>query len=141
MFNRKGNTMKRLFLIPILLIFMLTGCLGLQTTESQDFTIHKLSRMAGIVYGLECPQDVEKALSYLAYLDTLKDGKLKDVAIDVAVKWAYNEYGKTSKTVILVAEVVDLLKIVIPDETGATIDTRLLDLAVSGMREGLLLTK
>jgi len=132
---------QRLFLLLLAVCFLFTGCLGLETTDSQEFAIKKLARITGITYGLEQPEDVERALSYLAYLDTLEDGKLKDAAIDVAVKWAYNEYGKTSKTVILVAEVVDLLKIVIPDETGATIDTKLLDLAVSGMKEGLLLTK
>lgn len=132
--------MKRVFLILLAVTFLM-GCLGLETTENQDFAIKKLSRIAGITYGLEHPEDVDKALSYLAYLDTVEDGKLKDAAIDAAVKWVYKKYGKTSKTVIIVAEVVDLAKYLIPDETGASFDTRLLDIAVGGMTEGLLLTK
>ena len=135
--------MKRnlLILMAITLLFTFTSCLGLETTENQDFAIKKLSRIAGITYGLEHPEDVDKALSYLAYLDTMENGKLKDAAIDAAIKWAYEKYGKTSKTVILVAEVVDMLKYVIPDETGVGFDTRLIDIAVGGMTEGLLLTK
>lgn len=133
--------MKRVFLILLAVSFLFTGCLGLETTESQDFAIKKLSRIAGITYGLEHPEDVDKALSYLSYLDTLENGKLKDAAIDAAIKWAYKKYGKTSKTVIIVAEVVDLARFVIPDATGASYDTRLLDIAVAGVKEGLILTK
>jgi len=133
--------MKRLFILPILLCFVLSGCLGLETTDSQEYAVKKLARITGITIGLEHPEDVDKAYSYLTYLDNLEDGTLKDAAIDVAVKYAYEKYGKTSKTVILVAEVVDLLKIAIPDEAGGNLDSKLLNLAVDGMKEGLELTK
>ncbi|MEA2065885.1 MAG: hypothetical protein U9O65_02100 [Thermotogota bacterium] len=130
--------MKKLFVV--ISIFLFVGCVGLQTTETQEYTIKKLARIAGITLALECPDDVQEALSYLTYLETIEDGKLKDVAINVAIKYAYEKYGKTSKTVILVAELVDLLKIVIPDETGTHFDTKLLDIAVSSFKEGINLT-
>lgn len=132
--------MKKLCIV-LMFAFLTVSCLGLETTDSQDYAIKKIARIAGITLGMEHPEDIDKALSYLAYLENIEDGTLKDAAIDVAVKYAYEKYGKTSKTVILVAEAVDLMKIIVPDETGATIDTKLLDLAVSGMREGLILTK
>jgi len=132
--------MKRALFISIALCFLFVGCLGLEVTENQEYTIKKLARIAGITLGLECPDDVQEALSYLTYLETIEDGKLKDAAIDVAVKYAYDKYGKTSKTVIFVAELVDLLRIVIPDETGTHFDTKLLDIAVSSFKEGINLT-
>ena len=131
--------MKRLSLFLLAIVF-LTGCLGLQTTE-QEFAVKKLARIAGITYALEAPEDVDNALSYLAYIDSLGNKELKETAIDVAVKYAYDKYGKTSRTVILVAEVVDLLKIVIPDTGAVEIDMKMLDVAVAGFKEGILLAK
>ena len=137
--------MKRLFILPLLIVFLFTGCAGWQLTETQDAAVTKLARIAGITLALEKPGEIDKALAYIKYVEGIKDGKLKERALALAIEYAYKEYGKTNKTVIIVAEVVDLLKIIIPEGTGdITIppeNIELLNKAIAGFKEGLELAK
>ena len=125
--------------------FLLTGCLGLETTESQDYAIKKLSRIAGITLALEKPEEIDKALSYIEYMKGIEDGNLKDAALAVAIEYVYKTYGKTNKTVILMAEVVDLVRMVMPTDvvpgTTPEFDMRLLNIALAGFEEGLILAR
>ena len=127
------------------IMFMISGCLGLQTTESQDFAIKKLARIAGITLALEQPGEVDKVLSYVEYLESMEDGNLKDAALAAAIEYVYKTYGKTNKTVILVAEVVDLLKMALPTNAvpglSPEVDMRLLNVALAGFKEGILLAR
>ena len=132
--------MKRFLLLPIILIF-LVSCAGLQLTDNQTLTVKKLSRIAGITFAMEKSEEIDQALSYLDYISGLEDSNLKKAAIDIAVKYAYEKYGKTSKTVILVAEVVDLINVIVPETGQPDIDLKLLDIAVAGFREGIILAK
>jgi len=137
--------MKRLLFVLIAVCFLFSGCLGLETTESQDFMVKKLSRIAGITFAMESPEEIEKALLYINYIKSLEDGNVKEAAVAIAVKYIYDKYGKTSKTIILVAEVLDLLKQVVPDTIvpGPVIpwDMKLLNIAVGGFEEGVNLAK
>ena len=126
------------------LTIVFTGCAGFQLTDNQEFAVTKLSRIAGITLGLEKPEEIDQALSYVQYLSGLEDASLKEAALNAAVEYIYKEYGKTNKTVIIVAEVVDLVKVVVPDNAAGDIDKidmKLLNIALDGFKQGLELAK
>ena len=126
-------------------ILFFTSCAGLQFTGNQEFAVTKLSRIAGITLGLEKPEEIDQALSYIDYLSGIEDANLKEAALNAAVAYIYRKYGKTNKTVIIVAEVVDLVNVVVPNnaagDIGNTIDMKLLNLALDGFRQGLILAQ
>jgi len=126
-------------------ILFSTGCAGWQLTDNQEFAVTKLSRIAGITLGLEKPEEIDQALSYIDYLSGIEDANLKEAALNAAVAYIYKKYGKTNKTVIIIAEVVDLLNVVVPDNAagkiGNTIDMKLLNLALDGFKQGLILAQ
>ncbi len=138
--KKKGNTMK-VFLSLILLIFMVTGCAGLQTTDTQDYKIKKVARLAGIFMALEKPDDVQKVLSYCEYIDSLKTGKLKETALKVALEYIQKNYGSGIKAALLISEVTDLIAYAMPAETGLKFDPKLLNMAIVSFQEGLELSK
>ncbi len=138
--KKKGNTMK-VFLSLILLIFIVTGCAGLQTTDTQDYTIKKVARLAGIFMALEKPDDVQKVLSYCEYIDSLKTGKLKETALKVALEYIQKNYGSGIKAALLISEVTDLISYAVPAETGLEFDPKLLNMAIVSFQEGLALSK
>ena len=128
-----------------LAILFTTGCAGLLLTPTQEMAVKKLARIAGITLALESPTEIDKALSYIEYMEGLEDGNIKDAAMAVAIEYVYTKFGKTNKTVILVAEVVDLLKIAIPegaiDGISPEFDMKLLNMALAGFKEGLILAQ
>jgi len=137
--------MKRLFILPLLIVFLFVGCAGFQLTDNQEFAIGKLARIAGITLALEKPEEIDKALSYIKYMEGLEDGNIKDAAMAAAIEYVYTKFGKTNKTVILVAEVVDLLKIAIPEGAiegiSPEFDMKLLNMALAGFKQGIELAK
>ena len=127
-----------------LAILFTTGCAGFQLTDNQEFAVTKLSRIAGITLGLDQPEEIDRAISYVDYVSGLEDANLKEAAINAAVAYIYDKYGKTNKTVIIVAEVVDLVKIVVPGDVAGDIDVidmKLLNLALAGFKQGLILAQ
>ena len=60
--------MKKLLFV-LLAVTLLFGCAGLQFTENQDFAVKKIARIAGITLALEKPGEIEKALTYVEYLE------------------------------------------------------------------------
>jgi len=136
--------MKKLLFV-LLAVTLLFGCAGLQLTENQDFAVKKIARIAGITLALEKPGEIEKALTYVEYLEGIENTKIKEAALAVAVEYIYKEYGKTNKTVILVAEVIDLLQIIVPEGSGdiqiPESNLKLLNAALASFKEGLLLAK
>ena len=138
--------MKRVFLALLAMVLLVgfTGCAGFQLTDNQEFAVKKLARIAGITLALEQPGEIDKALSYIEYMEGIEDGNLKDAALAAAIEYVYKTYGETNKTVILVAEVVDLLKIIVPADVvpgSPSIDMKLLNIALAGFKEGLILAK
>jgi len=131
--------MKRLTALLIILVFF-TACTGLQLTETQEYTVKKVARLAGIYLGLERPDDVSKALAYCDYLTGLESGKLKEAALKVAMDYIKKEYGQSLKAALLISEVTDLITYAVPDDMGLTIDIAKLDMAVKAFKEGLALT-
>jgi len=134
--------MKKLCIV-LMFAFLFISCAGLQLTENQDYAVKKLARIAGITLALEKPGEVDKALSYIDYMEGIEDAKLKEAALAVAIEYVYKTYGKTNKTVILVAEVVDLLKIIVPEDTGNVeipeSNLKLLNSALASFKEGIML--
>ena len=140
--KRTLTTISLAIVLGLAIVF--TGCAGLQLTDNQEFAVTKLSRIAGITMGLDQPEEIDKALSYIDYVSGIEDASLKEAAIDAAVAYIYQKYGKTDKTVIIVAEVVDLVKIVVPGDVAGDIDVidmKLLNLALDGFRQGLILAR
>lgn len=126
------------------LAFLMSGCAGLQLTDNQDFAVKKLARIAGITLAHEKPGEIEKALSYIEYIKSLDNANLRQTAINIGVKYVYEKYGKTTKTVILLAEVVDLVTTLIPPDinigTGEPIwDDKIVNAALDGFLQGILL--
>jgi len=131
--------MKRLTVLLVILVFF-AGCTGLQLTETQEYTVKKVARLAGIYLGLERPDDVDKALAYCDYLTGLESGKLKEAALKVALDYIKKEYGQSLKAALLIGEVSDLITYAVPNDMGLTIDVEKLDMAVKSFKEGLALT-
>ncbi len=131
--------MKRFVLLIIAVMFLFTGCAGLQLTDAQSFALKKAARLAGIYLALEQPGDVDKALSYCEYIDSLENGKLKETALKAAFKYIKDQYGAGLKATIFISEVADIITYAIPDDTGLEFDTKLLDMAVKSFKEGLAL--
>ncbi len=142
-----------LLAIVLGLAIVFTGCAGFQLTDTQEIIVTKLARIAGITLGLDQPGEIDKALSYINYVQNLDNGSLRQSAISTGIKYIYETYGKTSKTVILVAEVVDLLNTALPenivpglspdqDETVLNeFNMKLLNLALDAFKQGLILAK
>lgn len=127
--------MKRLIVV-LFTLFFVGGCFE-NLTEGQNYAFKKIARSAGIFIALEKPGDVEEALAYCEYMSDLKTGKLKEAALNTAIKYIKKKYGSSFKAVLLMGEVADLIKYAIPDETGLEFDTKLLDMAVKSFKSGL----
>jgi len=137
--------MKRLTVLLVILVFFV-GCPGLQLTETQTFITKKLSRSAGISFAIEQPEDIEKALQYIEQIENIKDDSVRQAAIAFGIKYIYKKYGKTTKTAMLIAELLDTINFVIPEKQGdivqtINIDTRIINLIVKSFKEGLILAK
>ncbi len=135
-----------LLAIVLGLTIVFTGCAGFQLTDTQEFAVTKLARIAGITLAFEKPEEIERVLSYIEYIQNLDNGSLRQSAIDIGIKYIYEIYGKTSKTVILVAEVVDLINKVVPPDvnigTGEPIwDDRMVNMAIDGFKKGVILAR
>lgn len=130
--------MRRLSLIFLAAVMLVAfGCVGLETTETQDYMIKKTARLAAIYLALERPDDVQEALSYCGYLSSLEDGKLKEAALKTAIEYIKKEYGSSVKAVILISEVTDLIQYAVPDDAGLTINPKMLNMAVEAFKSGL----
>ena len=146
MFNRKGNTMKAL-LIFLMVVFLFTGCAGLQLADNQEFAIKKMARIAGIGFAFKNPNKVEGVLSYIKYIKDADESLLTESIFTAAENHVYEEYGKTNETVIMVTEVGDTLQVLIamykpgtelPDiNTG--INIKILNLVLDSFEEGIKL--
>ncbi len=142
--SKKATITTILLAMTLGVSILFTGCLGLQLTDNQEFAVTKMARIAGITMGLEEPGEIDKALSYIAYVSGLEDANIKEAAIDAAVAYIYTRYGKTNKTVIIVAEVIDLVRVIVPGDVAGgldKIDMKLLNLALDGFKDGLELAR
>ena len=135
-------------LIVILFIaFLFTGCAILNeyiATDTGALVVKKAGRMAGIVAGFEKPEDVEKMINYCNEMLKEKDESLKQMAMKTAYKYIYKRYGKNQKTVIIMAEISDLVGVIIDGDTLSFMDGWDItgtDMFITAFRDGLILTK
>ncbi len=141
--KHRNRTITFVMLLSTICLFTLS-CAGLQLTDNQEFAVTKLSRIAGITLGLEKPEDIDQAMVYIDYIKNIEDADLKELALTAGVEYVYKRYGKTSKVVIIVAEVVDILTVLVPEAAAGDIgkiDIKLLNLALDGFKQGLELAK
>ena len=143
--------MKRVFLVLLAVTFLVTGCLGLQLTPTQEMGIHKVARIAGITLALKKPENALKLLSYVQYLndpETVFTGSMDmDTILKAATEHMLEKYGRTQENLIIAAEAGDTIKFIadmfpkIPAADGEipSLDIPLLKVALAGLEEGIKL--
>lgn len=139
--------MKRALFILIAVCFLFIGCPFFNeyvATDTGALVVKKAGRMAGIVTGFEKPEDVEKMIEYCDALLKEKDETLKEAALIYAYAYIYKRYGKNQKTVIIMAEISDLVGVIIKENTLSFMENYsfvAIDMFVTAFRDGLILAK
>ena len=139
--------MVRFLVLLFAVCFLFTGCAILNeyiATDTGALVVKKAGRMAGIVTGFEEPEDVEKMINYCDEMLKEKDETLKQAAMKTAYKYIYKRYGKNQKTVIIMAEISDLVGVIIDGDTLSFMDGwdfTGTDMFITAFRNGLILTK
>ena len=139
--------MKRILFVLIAVCFLFTGCTLLNeyvATDTGTLVVKKAGRLAGIVTGFEKPEDVEKMINYCNDMLKEKDELLKQTAMETAYKYIYKKYGKNQKTVVIMAEISDIVGIVVEGDTLSFLDDYSFvaaDMFITAFRNGLALTK
>ncbi|MFA9409363.1 MAG: hypothetical protein ACERKJ_11110 [Candidatus Dadabacteria bacterium] len=132
---------KKFLILSLCVLFV--GCAILNEyvgTDSGALVVKKAGRIAGIAIGFEKPEDINKIIEYCDKLLLEKDIDLKEVALQKAYAYLYERYATTALTAALMAEVTDIIGIVLD---GAELnflenyDFTAMDMFVEALRNGL----